>query len=72
MDDKDDLSLHLIFYVFEICYNTCYFMIKNDILRGNYLAKKMHFFSHSFRHYSETLDMLKFLTKLTLCFRNNF
>ena len=63
--------LFFIFFEFSTI-NTCYFMIRNDILRRNFLAKKMHFFSHSFRHYSETLDMLKFLTKLTLCFRNNF
>lgn len=45
MDDKDDLSFCLIFYIFEFStINTCYFMIKNDILRRNFLAKKMHFF----------------------------
>ena len=40
------IFLFILFFIFlEISsINTRYFMIKNDILRGNFLAKKMHFF----------------------------
>lgn len=49
MDDKGGFSFRLYFLHFLefSTISTCCFKIENDVLRRTFLAKKVHFFSHS-------------------------
>lgn len=71
MDDMDFFIIYFFILLAFSIISICYFMIKM-ILQGELvLARRFISFSF-FRHYSETLDFLKFLTKVMLFFSNNF